>query len=131
LQVSYEITSPGTISGAHSKSCRALPGVVDTDEDGIVVDIYAVAVNVVLAGQLAIYIPFVNERVVVAGTSVFGQVGAVTPGVNGIPGRGSYKQANAVRFAENMTLGATPAAGGPFESSKVIGVRRSVAVFVH
>ena len=95
------------------------------------VGIYAVAVNVVFAGQLAIYIPFVNERVVVAGTSVFGQVGAVTPGVSGIPGRGSNRQASAVRFAENMTLGATPAAGGPFESSKVIGVRRSVAVFVH
>jgi hypothetical protein len=93
--------------------------------------IYAVAVKVVFAGQLAIYIPFVNERVVVAGTSVFGQVGAVTPGVRGIPGRGSNRQAKAVRLAENITFGDTPAAGGPLESSNVIGVRRSVAVLVH
>jgi hypothetical protein len=53
------------------------------------------------------------------------------PGVRGTAGRGSYRQANAVRFAENITGAVTPAPGGPFESSKVIGVRRSVAVFVH
>jgi hypothetical protein len=93
--------------------------------------IYAVAVNVVFAGQLAIYIPFVKESVVVAGTRVFGHVGAVTPGVRGIPGLGSYRQANAAKEAEKRTLAAIPAAGGPFESSNVIGVFKSVAVFVH
>jgi hypothetical protein len=82
---------------------------------------YAVTVNVILAGQLCTKRPLENGIEIVV--SVFGQVGAVMPGVKATPGLGSYSLTNDNRSAENRTCG-----GGPIpeyaaaESTKVNGV---------
>jgi hypothetical protein len=54
---------------------------------------------------------------------VFGQVGAVRPGVRAIPGLGSFIQANAFRFAEYRTWGGDERpVGAAAASTKVNGV---------
>jgi hypothetical protein len=81
-------------------------------------------VNVTLAGQLFTKHPFENG--IAIELRLLGQVGAVRPGVKAIPGLGSYSQASALRLAEYIVRGETPAPGAAAASTNVNGVESSV-----
>jgi hypothetical protein len=56
---------------------------------------------------------------------LFGQVGAVMPGVRPTPGLGSYRHANVRKLAEYKVRGIIPGPGAAAASSKVNGVESS------